>query len=91
MGLAQQVQTSLSPRSESRVSQRRSKRISSSVSTSRLEENDEQYVSKRLLSRRANTRNQHSYLPKLRIAIDENEEEAPSDTKKPDAGIWVIQ
>ena len=91
MGLAQQVQTSLSPRSETRASQRRSKRIGTSVSTSRLEENDEQYVTKRLLSRRANTRSQQSYLPKLKIAIDDNEEETPSENKKQDAGIWVIQ
>jgi hypothetical protein len=92
MGLAQQVQSSLLPLNESRISsQRRTKRIGSSISTLQLEENDEQYISKRLLNRRANARNQHSYLPKLRIAIDENEQETLNESKKQDAGIWVIQ
>jgi hypothetical protein len=93
MGLAQQVQSSLSPLDESRLSrgsQHRSKRNGSSISTSRLEENDEQYISKRLLNRRAHARKQDSYLPKLRIAIAENEQEPSTDSKKQDAGIWVI-
>ena len=91
MGLAQQVQSALGPLKESRGSLRRSKRNGSAISTSRLEDTDEQHVSKRLLSRRANTRNQQSCLPKLRIAIDENEEETPNGNKKQDAGIWVIR
>ncbi len=93
MGLAQQVQSSLQLLDESRsslLSQRSSKRSSSSLPISYLQDNDESNISKRLLNRHATPQRQHSYIPKLRISIDENEQESSINNKKQDPGIWVI-
>lgn len=89
MGLAQQVQSSFSPLHESRSIRRLSKQSRSSV-TAHLGENDEQYISKRLLNRRSSARYPHSYLLKPRIAITENDQESSTNGKTQDAGIWVI-
>jgi hypothetical protein len=96
MGLAQQIQSSLQPLDElqqsrsPRLIRHRPRRISSSTSSSHLEENGEENISKRLLSRRANARYQHSYTPKPKIVIDENEQESSTNNKNQDPGIWVI-
>jgi hypothetical protein len=88
MGLAQQVQSSLLSLDESRstrISHQRPKRSDGSLSTSHSEvhtNNDEQFISKRLLHRRASAR--HPDVLKPRISLDEN-----LPTKNQDPGIWV--
>ena len=89
MGLAQQVQSSLGPTQPSRSNQLRSQRGSSSAISS-LQENNEQYISKRLLNRRPVTRYAPSYTIRSKLAINENEEETSNGSKTEDAGIWVI-
>ena len=88
MGLAQQIESSLVSLDESRssrLSSHKPKRRASSLSTSHSEDrtnNDEQFISKRLLNRRASARCPH--LSKPRISVDEN-----VPTKNQDPGIWV--
>lgn len=93
MELAQQVQVSLLPLDESRLNQRRSKRIGSSIITSHSDDNDEEYISKRLLNRRSTPRYRHCYTPKPRIMIDKNEPRlsTSNSNKNQDAGIWVMK
>ena len=87
MGLAQQVQSSLVPLNEPRLTQRRSKsRSSSSLSNHRSEDNNEQNISKRLLSRRY----QRLYSTKPKISIDKTEQESSTNNENQDPGIWVI-
>lgn len=89
MGLAQKIQSSLhlQPFDELRKSRSpRSRRTSSSKTSSHSEDS----ISKRLLTRRTTAHYPHSYLPKPRIAINENEQESSTDTKNQDPGIWVI-
>jgi hypothetical protein len=96
MGLAQRVQLSLLPLDvlqqsrSARLIQSNPKRATSSKSTSYSIENNEENISKRLLSRRANSRYKHSYIPKPIIAINENEQESSTNNKDQDPGIWVI-
>jgi len=96
MGLAQRVQSSLLPfdvlqqSRSARLIQSNPKRTNSSKSTSHSIENDEENISKRLLNRRANSRYQHSYIPKPKIVINENEQELSTNNKDQDPGIWVI-
>jgi hypothetical protein len=75
--IAQQVQSSLLPlddlQQQSRLTQCRFKRINSPLSTSHLEENDEENISKRLLNRHVSAHYQHSSIPKSRLSMNENE------------------
>ncbi len=94
MGLAQQVQSSLLPlddlQQQSRLTPSRFKRINNSLSTSHLEENSDENISKRLLNRRGSAHYQHSSIPKSRLSMNENEQESSTNNKNQDPGIWVI-
>ncbi|CAF0749543.1 unnamed protein product [Rotaria sordida] len=91
MGLARQVQSSLvlneSHQSRSaRSIQHRSRRPTSSKPNSRLNENYEQNISKRLLNRRY----QLSPVTKSKIPIDNNERESSINNENQDSGIWLL-
>ena len=91
MGLAQQVQSTLLPFEESRLTQRRQKRTRSTITNSHSEKNSEQNLSKRLLNQRASARYSRSFIPRPQTAIDGNEQEVSTINKNQDAGIWVIR
>ncbi|CAF2632663.1 unnamed protein product [Rotaria sp. Silwood2] len=96
MGLARQVQSSLSHLNEpyhsrsSRSSQQRSRRATSSIPIYHLDEDNEQNNSRRLLNRRSNTRSQFSPITKSKISIDTNEQESSINNENQDAGIWLL-
>ncbi|CAF1106171.1 unnamed protein product [Rotaria sp. Silwood1] len=96
IGLAQQVQSSLSHLNEShqsrssRSTQYRSRRGTSSVPIYHLDEDNEQNNYKKLLNRRPNTRHQFSPVTKSKISISANEQESSTNNENQDSGIWLL-
>jgi hypothetical protein len=100
MELAQQVKSSFIPVDDqesyfrqlrsSRLNKYNPKRSSSSVSSTVVEENDEQNISKRLLYHRTNPRYQQSKEKKPKPINDKSEVESTNNDENQDPGIWVI-
>lgn len=101
MDFAKQVKSSLvsADEQEQYLRQTRSSRFNkpfprrstSSVSTAVFDDNDEQYISKRLLQRRISSRYQQPKATKQKPNNEKPEPESTPNDDNQDPGIWVIR
>lgn len=101
MDLAQQVKSTLVAAGEqeqylrqtrlSRIHKPFPRRSNSSVSSALFDDNDEQYISKRLLHRRISTNQLPPKINKPKPTNEKSETEPTSNDENQDAGIWVIR